>query len=132
MNHNLCSLFFDSARGEAPLLVTASGEVTSYVAMDEAFAHIARLLSDMGLRPGDRVTVQGRKFPAVVPLYLACLRAGLVFHPLNDDYRREELAFLIHDAEPALAVCETHSQQNFLQTTGFMKAMACQRIWSSR
>lgn len=73
-------------------------EVTSYAAMDEAFARIARLLSDMGLRPGGRVTVQVRKSPAVA----------------------------------ALAVCETHSQQNFLQTTGFMKAMAYQRIWSSR
>ena len=113
VNHNLYSLFFDTACGEAPLLMTASGEVTSYAAMDEASARIARLLADLGLRPGDRVTVQVRKSPAVVALYLACLRAGLVFHPLNDDYRREELAFLINDAEPALAICDPQSEALF-------------------
>lgn len=113
MNHNLYSLFFDAARGEAPLLETPSGEVMTYAAMDEASARIARLLADLGLRPGDRVTVQVRKSPAVVALYLACLRAGLVFHPLNDDYRREELAFLLGDAEPALTVCDPQSASLF-------------------
>ncbi len=113
MNHNLYCLFFDAAPGDAPLLITPAGEVTSYAAMAQTSGRIARLLADLGLRPGDRVTVQVKKSPTVVALYLACLRAGLVFHPLNDDYRREELGFLLGDAEPALTVCDPQSASLF-------------------
>ena len=39
-------------------------------------------------------------------LYLGCLRAGLVFHPLNEGYQPRELAWFIADAKPALVVCD--------------------------
>jgi malonyl-CoA/methylmalonyl-CoA synthetase len=39
-------------------------------------------------------------------LYLACLRAGAVFLPLNTAYSDTEVAYLLADAEPALAVCD--------------------------
>jgi malonyl-CoA/methylmalonyl-CoA synthetase len=107
MDQNLYARFaraFPADRRQ-PLLL-APGETFSYADMEANSARLASLLEQSGLRPGDRVTVQVAKSPAAVWLYLACLRGGFVFHPLNDDYRQEELAYLIGDAEPALAVCD--------------------------
>lgn len=108
MDQNLFSIFAGArpADDNATLLVTAGGDTATYADMEAHSARMARLLTQAGLRPGDRVSVQARKSPAALWLYLACLRGGFVFHPLNDDYQREELAFLLRDAEPALAVCD--------------------------
>jgi malonyl-CoA/methylmalonyl-CoA synthetase len=39
-------------------------------------------------------------------LYLACLRAGMVFHPLNMAYKSGELEYFLGNAEPAIVVCD--------------------------
>jgi acyl-CoA synthetase (AMP-forming)/AMP-acid ligase II len=59
----------------------------------------------LGCKPGDRVAVQTDKVWQVVPLYLACLRAGLVYLPLNTAYQKSELAFFFEDAKPTVIVC---------------------------
>ncbi|MEY2927851.1 MAG: hypothetical protein RL367_2328, partial [Pseudomonadota bacterium] len=64
----------------------------------------ARWLRSIGLDKGDRAVVQTHKSPAAVILYLACLRAGIVFIPLNTAYRESELAYFLEDAEPSLLV----------------------------
>lgn len=115
MNENLFAQFtrgFPAAR-RTPLLIGAQGDAHSYADMEAASARLARLLAASGLRPGDRVTVQVRKSPAAVWLYLACLRGGFVFQPLNDAYRREEIAYLVADAEPSLAVCDPAAEALF-------------------
>jgi malonyl-CoA/methylmalonyl-CoA synthetase len=58
-----------------------------------------------GCRPGDRVAVQVDKHWQVLPLYLACLRAGLVYLPLNTGYQKGELGYFFDDAEPKVIVC---------------------------
>jgi malonyl-CoA/methylmalonyl-CoA synthetase len=87
------------------LLVTAEGRRVSYREADEASARIARVLCDLGAGPGDRVTVQVEKSVENLCLYLACLRAGLVFHPLNTAYTAAELAYFLADAEPCIVIC---------------------------
>jgi malonyl-CoA/methylmalonyl-CoA synthetase len=72
---------------------------------------IANLLAASGSRRGDRVVVQVEKSPASLFLYLACLRAGLVYVPLNAAYQRGELAHFIADAEPAIIVCRPASME---------------------
>ncbi len=57
-------------------------------------------------RPGDRVAVQVEKSPEAIFLYLACLRAGAVFLPLNTAYTLAELGYFFGDAEPRLVVCD--------------------------
>lgn len=115
MDQNLFTIFSRArpAAGDAPLLVTASGETASYADMEAHSARLARVLTQAGVRPGDRVSVQVRKSPAALWLYLACLRGGCVFHPLNDDYQRDEVAFLVRDAEPALVVCDPEREALF-------------------
>ncbi len=108
MNANLFALFLQAAPEDCsrPLLQRPGGTGYSWQDMLEASGRLARLLAARGLRPGDRITVQVAKSIEAVWLYLACLRGGFVFHPLNDGYQREELAFLLADAAPALAVCD--------------------------
>ena len=67
---------------------------------------MANYLIELGLEPGDRVTVQAEKSPEFLWLFLGCLRAGLVFHPLNTAYTEDELRFFLGDAAPSLVVCD--------------------------
>ena len=57
--------------------------------------------ASQGVAPGDRVAVQVEKSPEVIFLYLACLRAGAVYLPLNTGYTLAELDYFFGDAEPA-------------------------------
>ncbi len=59
---------------------------------------------DAGVDPGDRVMVQTDKSPEAVALYLAAIRIGAVYVPLNTGYTPTEVAFFEHDAEPAVFV----------------------------
>ena len=69
-------------------------------------AQLANHLQSLGLEAGDRITVQCEKSSKVVILYLACLRSGIIFHPLNTAYTLNELDYFLEDAEPTLVVCE--------------------------
>jgi malonyl-CoA/methylmalonyl-CoA synthetase len=114
-SENLFEAFFHHGNdgGERLLMLTPAGERFSYRQAMQESARVARLFSNLGLRPGDRVTVQVPKSPQAVWLYLACLRAGLVFHPLNDAYRKDEIAYLLSDAGPRLAVCHPRDAAMF-------------------
>ena len=119
-NDNLFQAFARAVPGDrrTPLLLTSSGNALSYAEMEQQTARFARLLASLGLQPGDRVSAQVPKSPVAVWLYLACLRAGAVFHPLNDAYREHELAHLLADAEPRLAVCHPRAAELFAALTG--------------
>lgn len=99
------------------LLSTPEGRSFSYADAERESARMARFLSEQGLRCGDRVTVQAPKSPEVVWLYLACLRAGLVYHPLNDAYQSAELGYFLTDARPALAICTPERESEFAALT---------------
>jgi acyl-coenzyme A synthetase/AMP-(fatty) acid ligase len=53
--------------------------------------------------------VQVDKHWRVLALYLACLRAGLVYLPLNTGYQKAELQFFFEDASPRVIVCRPES-----------------------
>ena len=88
-----------------PLLTTPEGASYSYADAARESARLANYLNAAGLRPGDRVTVQAEKSVAGVWLYLACLRGGFIYHPLNPSYQATELEYLVGDARPRLVVC---------------------------
>ena len=67
-------------------------------------ARLAWALVALGVMPGDRVAAQVDKSPEAIALYLATVRAGAVWLPLNPAYTRAELAYFVADAEPALFV----------------------------
>lgn len=82
------------------------GRQYTYRQAAELTARLANRLERLGVKPGDRVAVQTGKSPETLLLYLACLRAGGVYLPLNTAYTRDELAYFVSNAEPALAICQ--------------------------
>jgi malonyl-CoA/methylmalonyl-CoA synthetase len=73
--------------------------------IDRASACLANLLKSLALPKDARVAVQVEKSPEALLLYLATLRAGLVYLPLNTAYREAEIAYFLGNAEPAVVVC---------------------------
>jgi malonyl-CoA/methylmalonyl-CoA synthetase len=91
------------------LLTDETGNTYSYADLEQESGRIANYLTSLGARPGDRITAQLEKSPAVLWLYLACLRAGLVYHPLNTAYQAAELEYFLTSAEPRIVVCGPHN-----------------------
>lgn len=73
--------------------------------LDHASARIANLLASLRLPEGSRVVVQVDKSVEAMVLYLATLRAGHVFVPLNTAYQSSEIRYFVGNAEPAVVVC---------------------------
>ncbi len=73
--------------------------------LDCGSARLANLLASLGLPAGSRVAVQTEKSVEALMLYLAVLRAGLVYLPLNTAYQAAEIGYFIGNAEPAVVVC---------------------------
>ena len=78
--------------------------------IDRASARIANLLASLELPAGARVAAQTDKSVEALLLYLAVLRAGYVYLPLNTAYQAGEIEYFIGNAEPSVVVC---SPRNF-------------------
>jgi malonyl-CoA/methylmalonyl-CoA synthetase len=106
MSNHLFDAIRRAARVDAVFIETAEGRVLTYREMLDQSGRIASALHALGVRPGDRVAVQVEKSPEALMLYLACVRAGAVYLPLNPAYTLTDLDYFIGDAEPRLVVCQ--------------------------
>ncbi|HKY87382.1 MAG TPA: malonyl-CoA synthase [Pseudorhodoplanes sp.] len=97
---------------------TPAGAPMTYGDMLARSGQLANVLAAHGVRPGDRVAAQVEKTPENLLLYLATLRAGAVFLPLNTAYTLAELDYFIGDSEPALIVCDSAKQTGFVEIAG--------------
>ncbi|MDE2594889.1 MAG: malonyl-CoA synthase [Burkholderiales bacterium] len=99
---------------EEPAILLDGGQSYSWQDLDRATAMLANLLDSLKLKG-----VNGR--PPVVAahvdksvesllLYLATLRAGAVYLPLNPAYKAAELDYFVADARPAVLVCRPQDQ----------------------
>jgi malonyl-CoA/methylmalonyl-CoA synthetase len=88
----------------------ATGRRCSYGEMLERSARLAHALRIAGVQPGDRVAAQIDKSADGILLYLATLRVGGVFLPLNTAYTLPEMEYFLGDAEPRLLVCQPGKQ----------------------
>jgi malonyl-CoA/methylmalonyl-CoA synthetase len=73
--------------------------------LERGSAMLANLLQSLDLPEGSRIAVQTEKCVEALMLYLAVLRAGFVYLPLNTAYQAAEIEYFIGDAEPAVVVC---------------------------
>ncbi|WP_018917104.1 malonate--CoA ligase [Vreelandella zhanjiangensis] len=107
MNHNLFETFAAKMRerADADFITTREGRHYSYTDALNISAQLAGALIKLGVKQGDRVAVQVDKSPEAILLYLACLRIGGVYLPLNTGYTGDEIRYFLNDAEPALFVC---------------------------
>ncbi len=99
----------------APFLIEPSGRTVSYGEMIATSGQYANALAQMGVARGDRVAVQARKCAECLWLYLACLRLGAVYLPLNTAYTAAEIAYFAGDAEPSLFVCDAETLDGLRQ-----------------
>jgi len=107
MNANLFSRLFDGLVDADKLAIeTLDGERISYGDLVAQSGKMANVLVARGVNPGDRVAAQAEKSVAALVLYLATVRVGAVYLPLNTAYTLHELDYFIGDAEPRLVVCD--------------------------
>ena len=90
---------------DAIAIETDNGLNYSWRDLDRATAMLANLLESLQLPAGARIAVQVEKSVEALMLYLATLRAGYVFLPLNTAYQSAEIEYFIGNAEPAVVVC---------------------------
>ncbi len=107
----MSNALFDTIRARLPepqtrLLETDDGRVLTYGDMLVQSARLANALVTLGVEPGDRVAVQVEKSAEAILLYLATVRAGAIFLPLNTAYTVAELEYFFADAEPRLVVAD--------------------------
>src|ERR1700739_3048410 len=106
LNANLFSRLFDGLDDPKRLAIeTVDGQHISYGDMIARAGQIANVLVDRGVKPGDRVAAQTEKSVTGLVLYLATVRAGAVYLPLNTAYTLTELEYFITDAESSWVVC---------------------------
>ncbi|MCS6765840.1 MAG: malonyl-CoA synthase [Candidatus Protistobacter heckmanni] len=112
MNQNLYAFFEQAFPADLNdcCIETHDGLYYSWADLDRATAKLANLLASLKLPAGSRIAVQVEKSPEALFLYLATLRAGYVFLPLNTAYQSAEIEYFIGNAEPAVVVC---SPKNF-------------------
>ena len=112
MNANLYTLF--QSRFPQNLddcwLETEDAQYYSWRDLERGTAKFANLFTSLNLPAGSRIAAQVEKSAEALMLYLATVRAGFVYLPLNTAYRSAEMAYFIANAAPAVVVC---SPKNF-------------------
>lgn len=76
---------------------------------------VANALRERGFAKGDRLCAYLPNCVELIDLYLACVKLGVIFVPVNILYREREIAHITGDAEPRLfisAVAEVPSSAN--------------------
>jgi malonyl-CoA/methylmalonyl-CoA synthetase len=112
-NANLYSRFeriFEAQSARVAIRAADGAEHLSFGDLSRGASRYANALAALGVEPGDRVTVQIEKSVANVLLYLAVLKLGAVYQPLNTAYTAAEVAYFVEDAEPKVIVCDPARQ----------------------
>ncbi len=106
-DRNLFSALRDAfpADLDATAFETDTGLHYSWRDVERSTAMLANLLQGLDLPPASRIAVQVEKSVEAALLYLATLRAGHVFVPLNTAYQSAEMRYFIDNAQPAVVVC---------------------------
>lgn len=107
MNANIFATFETIARqaGDAAFIETPEGQTLSYAGMLSLTARYANALQSLGVGAGDRVAVQVDKSVENFCLYLATLRMGAIYLPLNTAYHPNEVQYFMQDAAPRIFIC---------------------------
>ncbi|WP_024510323.1 malonyl-CoA synthase [Bradyrhizobium sp. ARR65] len=122
-----CNLFSSVLPGDVDSRRVAielpDGRTVSYGQLIELSGCMANLLVGRGMRPGDRLAAQVEKSFEALVLYLATVRAGGVYLPLNTAYTPNELQYFLKDAEPTIVVCDPSCRPNFVDMAAELGAV---------
>src|SRR5215203_4989888 len=107
MSENLFTTFQSRSPADQTrvFLERPDGTTLSYADLADISGRLATALKELGVKTGDRVAAQVEKSAEALMLYLASLRAGAVYLPLNSAYTTGEIRYFLGDAEPTVFVC---------------------------
>lgn len=93
----------------------AAGVVTQFTfgELEARSNQLASVLRRRGVQTGDRIAFYLVNQPAIVDLWLACTKLGVIVVPINVLYREREIAHIVQDASP-VAVITTATQSALL------------------
>ena len=102
-NYLYDSVFGHTVDSKKSFLINQNGEM-SYAKFHELVNQLANTLKVSGLKTGNRVAVQAEKSNVQIALYVATIKSGGVYLPLNTDYTAKELEYFIRDSEASIVV----------------------------
>ena len=106
MSQNIFSLFLQSVTDrQRPFLRVPGGRTFSYADAFNCAGRFAHVFRAHDLKKGDRIAIQVEKSPEALFVYLASLRIGAIYVPLNPAYTASELSLILEDAAPSLVIC---------------------------
>ncbi|MEX2518369.1 MAG: malonyl-CoA synthase [Paracoccaceae bacterium] len=100
------SLFGHHEGRDTPFLILRDGGVITYDAFLRLAARYANAITAAGLVPGDRLAAQVAKSPEALAVYAACVKAGVVFLPLNTAYTATEVSYFMENAGAKLLLAD--------------------------
>lgn len=94
-----------------PFLILPDGSNISYADLIDRTGRLANLFGSLGVGAGDRVAAQTEKSAEALMVYLAAVRSGAVYLPLNPAYKKGEVHYFLSDAKPSLFICRPEDEE---------------------
>jgi malonyl-CoA/methylmalonyl-CoA synthetase len=115
----LCDLFDLSLKGRRDTIgLEFEGRQFTFGEIDSRSNRVAQLLSARGFRTGDRLCVYLANCIEMIDIYLACVKLGVIFVPINILYRDREISHILADAEPRALITDAEVAQLTEQAAG--------------
>ena len=114
-NYLYDSVFRHTVDSKKSFLINQNGEM-SYTNFHELVNQLANTLKVSGLKTGDRVAVQTEKSNVQIALYVATIKSGGVYLPLNTDYTANELKYFIKDSDANIVVIDSRNEDSIKKT----------------
>lgn len=107
MPETIYTIFRDRCLAEPdnPFVILSDNRTLTYAGALRRTAQLANFFLSIGIRPGDRIAIQAEKSVEALLTYLAALRMGAVYLPLNTAYTAAEVEYFLEDAGPTLFIC---------------------------
>lgn len=118
MTNHLFDGLFDGVDQASHFAVLPQDRTITYRDVFETSAQLAHGLVALDVKPGDRVAAQVPKSIEAVLLYLACVRSGAVFLPLNTAYTAAELSYFVKDSGAVLLICSPEDNEEYRSIAG--------------
>lgn len=91
-------------------VVDDRGNRYTYAYVDDAAARLASWLKDVGVEEGDVVSFQMPVWAEFCIVYVACLKAGAVMHPLSRAFNERDLRYVLNQVKSAAFICPAFSR----------------------
>lgn len=103
----LTDLFDLSLRGRAEAIALEyAGDRYTFGELDARSNRLAQFLIAQGFSPGDRLCIYLANCVEMIDVYLACIKTGVIFVPINILYRDREISHILRDTEPRAIVAD--------------------------